>query len=326
MSFAHLQLVGGQHILATDGPVDEMLGFYGTLFDQLTAQVRHTGDLTRYVGYQASVGGSKYIHFLGIEVDRIEAIPAGMVAWALSDDTWTVWQAQGGRDEIAAQEALVWRWLEPAPRYLGEFAARLPAMPGLPSSLDVHEFWLSAHAYVALDAPDAGNDEVHLMPYDPAWPQQFAEFANWLRTHLRPDLALRIEHYGSTAIPGMPAKPIIDVLIQVPSFVEARQRLLPHFNREQWEYWWHSEHMVLIKRERLMGQRTHHIHIAPAGHRVWEGLIFRDYLLAHPQEAAAYAALKHELVSSWGQDRERYTVAKTAFVREIVAKAREEQR
>lgn len=222
---------------------------------------------------------------------------------------------------MIVQASLAWRWREPAPRFLGEFAVRLPAMPGLPPVSGEREFWLSAHAYVAPGAA-AANDEVHLVPYDPSWPQQFADFAGWLKAELGDDFARRVEHYGSTAIPGMPAKPIIDVLVEVPSFVEARRRLLPLFNDVQWEYWWHAEHMVLIRRERLMGQRTHHVHVAPAGHRVWDGLGFRDYLRAHPQEAAAYAALKHELAAHWGQDRERYTEAKTAFVHEIAVKAR----
>ncbi|MBN1936131.1 MAG: GrpB family protein [Anaerolineae bacterium] len=334
MSSGYLQIVGGQQVLANDGPVDAMLGFYGRLFDRLTVEVQHMGEQTRYVGYQCVLGGKDTLHFFGIEVDQVEAIPDGMFAWALGDDTWAVWQARDGHDEIVAQEALTWRWLEPAPdsslsdapRYCGEFAARLPALPNLPASPSAREFWLSAHAYVSLDAAAADSDEVRLVPYDPSWPRQFAEFAGWLEARLGADLALRIEHYGSTAIPGMPAKPIIDVLVQVPSFAQARRWLVPCFNNELWEYWWYAEHITLIKRDRLMGRRTHHVHVAPEGHRVWDGLVFRDYLRAHPHEAAAYGALKSELAASLGQERERYTEAKTAFIRQVVAKAQEAQR
>jgi GrpB-like predicted nucleotidyltransferase (UPF0157 family) len=168
---------------------------------------------------------------------------------------------------------------------------------------------------------NASNDDVELVDYDPSWPQQFTEFATWLCDLLGVDVALRIEHYGSTAIPGIPAKPIIDVLVEIPSFAEAKRVTIPRLNSERWEYWWYSDHMTFIRRERLMGRRTHHVHMAPRGHRLWEGLAFRDYLISHPQEVSRYAALKRELAENYRQDRERYTQAKTEFVREITSKA-----
>jgi GrpB-like predicted nucleotidyltransferase (UPF0157 family) len=59
--------------------------------------------------------------------------------------------------------------------------------------------------------------------------------------------------------------------------------------------------------------------MAPQGHKLWEGLAFRDHLRAHPEDAARYAALKHELASDYREDRERYTRAKTTFVQEIIS-------
>lgn len=111
------------------------------------------------------------------------------------------------------------------------------------------------------------------------------------------------------------------MLVEVPSYDIARQAILPLLNREEWEYWWYQDHMVFIKRQALMGKRTHHIHLAPAEHRLWEGIAFRDYLIAHPETAARYAALKGELADKHREDREGYTQAKTAFVQEITAKA-----
>ncbi|OGN87617.1 MAG: hypothetical protein A2158_07455 [Chloroflexi bacterium RBG_13_46_14] len=160
-----------------------------------------------------------------------------------------------------------------------------------------------------------------LVDYDPAWPDRFDEMAAWLRNTISPEIALRIEHYGSTAISGLPAKPIIDILMEVPSFYEARRNLIPLFNKPECEYWWYDEHMVFIIRDKSMGVRTHHIHVAPKDHRVWEGLAFRDYLRTHPGEAQRYAALKHELAELHGNDREAYTDLKTDFVREITDKA-----
>jgi GrpB-like predicted nucleotidyltransferase (UPF0157 family) len=320
-----LLLVGGQQVLAAEGDSEEMFRFYGGLFGRLSGEVRHTGDLTRYVGYQSRLGGQDYLHFVGIEVERIEGIPAGMVAWELTGDTWTVWEAGDGQDVLLAQERVDWLWCErsPAGRWTGEFTARAPAGSGGEGTAERREFWVSASAPVGIGLEvDASSDEVHLADYDPSWPQQYNKFARWLRDCLGDDVALRVEHYGSTAIPGMPAKPVIDVLVEVPSFAQAKARIVPRLDGPEWEYWWYSDHMVFIKRKTLMGQRTHHVHVAPRGHRLWEGITFRDYLRSHPQEASRYAALKRELAQGFREDREGYTQAKTAFVREVLAKAR----
>jgi GrpB-like predicted nucleotidyltransferase (UPF0157 family) len=319
-----IQLVGGQQVIDSDGNYETVLRFYGNLFDRLTKEVKYTGDLTRYVGYQSVVGEKDFLHFFGIEVDRIQDIPVGMVAWDLGDSTWTVWGTQDGRDVIISQDDLEWQWFSPSPsgcgRFTGEFTARLPAELG-EETPERGAFWISANAYVGLQESDVSDDQVSLVDYDPAWPRQFAEIATWLRDHLGSDLVLRVEHYGSTAIPGMPAKPIIDVLVEIPSFAEAKKRAVPRLNSETWEYWWYSDHMLFIKRKELMGQRTHHVHIAPQGHEIWAGLAFRDTLRSHPEEASRYAALKQELAAVYREDRERYTQAKTDFVRKVTSRA-----
>lgn len=315
-----MRIVGGQQVLASDGDTEELLDFYGGLFGRLAKEVRHTGDLTRYIGYQSLAGREDRLHFLGIEVDTIADIPEGMLAWELCDSTWTVWEAQGERDVLLSKQAIAWQWLARSPsgqgRYTGEFTK-------LDRSQAPHKraYWVSANAYVDLREPDENSDGVHLVEYDPSWPGQFQEMANWLQKHLGPDIALRVEHYGSTSIPGMPAKPVIDVLVEIPSFAGAKARAIPLFNSEIWEYWWHSEHMTFVKREKRMGQRTHHVHMAPRDHSLWEGLAFRDYLRSHPDEASRYARLKCELASRYGTDRERYTQAKTEFVREVTSRA-----
>jgi GrpB-like predicted nucleotidyltransferase (UPF0157 family) len=271
------------------------------------------------------LGGKSNLHFLGIEVDRIADIPRGMRAWDLGDSRWTVWEAREGQDVVTGQGDLCWQWLEQSAsgggRYTGEFTARLPVEGSDQGPTDAHAFWISANAYMQPQAHYANGDEVHLADYDPSWPLRFKEMARWLRDELGSDIVLRVEHYGSTAIPGMPAKPIVDILVEIPDFAAAKARAVPRLNSEVWEYWWYSGHMVFVKRENLMGQRTHHVHMAPWGHPLWEGLAFRDHLRSHPEDAARYAALKHELAASHGRDRERYTQAKTELVREITSRA-----
>ena len=116
-----MQLVGGQQVVASDGNFEDALRFYGNLFSRLAKEVKHTGNLTRYVGYQSLVSGKDHVHFFGVEVDRIQDIPEGMVAWDLDDSTWTVRAAQDGRDVITSHQAIDWQWLSPSPSGCGRF-------------------------------------------------------------------------------------------------------------------------------------------------------------------------------------------------------------
>lgn len=321
----HIRLIGGQQVLACDGDAEGRLRFYGALFDRLPREVRNTGGLTRYVAYQSRVGEGLGLHFLGLEVERIEGIPDGMVAWDLGDDRWTIWGARGDRQAIVAQHGIAWQWLARTPaaggRPIGEFTVADPVQVGKALLPAPCAFWVSGHAHVRPGARPADADDVCLVDYDPSWPQQYAEFASWLLGYLGPEIALRVEHFGSTAIPGMPAKPVIDVMVEIPSFSAGRRRALPLLSGEEWEYWWDADHVVFVKREERMGRRTHHVHMAPCGHPLWERLAFRDYLRSHPQEASRYAALKVNLGTAYREDRERYTVAKAEYVRQVTVTA-----
>lgn len=312
-----MQLVGEMLVYGEDWDLDS----FGSLFGRLARVTEHKGELTRYVRYESVAGSQVYVRFFGIEVDSIDDIPQGMVAWDIHGDIWTLLQPKNGQNEIIRQESIAWNWLDQptSGRLTGEFTANCPSewsRDEVPADLDFH---ITANAYFA---PDKNcDDDVFLVDYDPTWLQQFDEMAHWLKNALGPDVALRIEHYGSTAISGIPAKPVIDILVEVPSFDEARKHAVPRLNNPEWEYWQYSEHMIFIKRKELMGQRTHHIHMAPAEHSIWKGLAFRDYLISHPDEASRYAELKHELANSHRTDRERYTTEKSAFVQEVTAKA-----
>ncbi len=317
MKSPRVLLVGAQRLLGPDS--GELTGFYGETFRRLTAEVRETGARTRYVGYQGDPGDDGRLHFLGIEVERIYGIPQGMVAWDLDGLNRTVWQQKNGRDEVVGRDPITWLWhvepLEAAGRWCGEFR----------TAAEGRSFHLSANAYVA-PGRQGDSDQVALVDYDPSWPRQAGEMAVWLQGQLGREVALRIEHYGSTAIEGMPAKPVVDLLVEVPSFLEGKAGALRALNNESWEYWWYSGHMTFVKRAALMGRRTHHVHMAPRGHEVWDAIAFRDYLRSHTQEAARYAALKSDLAAAHRGDRERYTAAKTDFVRRVTSLALEERR
>ena len=315
-----MRFVGGQELSPTPGDH----GLIASGFSKMPQQTRHVDTVARFVGYESLLQGSDRVRFFGIEVGDIEEIPDGMVAWDLGETDWTIWESRGGQDVMVWQEEITWMWLDRFPSKpgarVGEFTAQGPAEWSRLRLPRDREFWMFANAYTCAARSDF-RDGVNLADYDPSWPERYEEMACWLRNSIGLGIALRVEHYGSTAIPGMSAKPIIDVLVEVPSFRQAKERVLPCMNGEAWEYWWYSDHMVFIKRTELMGERTHHIHLAPRGHDIWGGIAFRDYLRLHPGDAARYAELKRQLVQDYRDDRERYTNAKEVFVEEITSKA-----
>lgn len=308
-----IQLVGDQKTFASKQNAAELLTFYGDLFGKLQQEVKYTGALSRYVSYRSPVSKSRSTHFLGLEVNKIDQIPKNMIAWELNQNTKTIWRPHGDRNTIISKEEIRWQWLtqgDKGPkRWVGEFTCT----PGTP-------FWISGNAYGDQNRNNSGIDAVELTDYDPSWPQRFKAFAGWLKNLLGSDLIGRVAHFGSTAIPGMPAKPIIDILMEIPSFSEAKRGVIPRLNSEVWEYWWYQKHMIFIKRKKLMGQRTHHVHMAPKGDEIWNCLVFRDYLRSHPEDALRYADLKYSLAEKYKTDREMYTQAKTEFIKEITSK------
>jgi GrpB-like predicted nucleotidyltransferase (UPF0157 family)/predicted transcriptional regulator YdeE len=308
-----IYLIGNQKNFASDENSEELLSFYENLFGRLKREVKKSGVPSRYVGYQSPVNEAMYLHFLGLEVDEIEQIPRNMIAWELSGDTRTVWRMQGGQKIALLKEKIRWQWhnqsVTDLKTWTGEFTARSTA-----------PFWITGNAYLGKEN-NASIDDIELIDYDPSWSQQFEVFASWLKNLIGADLACRVEHYGSTAIFGMPAKPIIDILVEIPSFKVAKKHVIPFFNNKTWEYWWHATHMIFVKRKKLMGERTCHVHMAPKEHEVWNALAFRDYLGSHPKEALRYADLKRKLAIKYPKDRERYTKGKTEFVKKITAKA-----
>jgi GrpB-like predicted nucleotidyltransferase (UPF0157 family) len=168
-------------------------------------------------------------------------------------------------------------------------------------------------------------DSIVIVEYDREWVELFNREAIYLQNLLGEALILRIEHFGSTAIPGMPAKPIIDMLVEIPNFDRIQQEALPKLADAGYEYLWRGDrppgHMMMIKRS-PDGRRTHHIHMATAGHKLWERLYFRDYLCKYSAEATRYAQLKRDLAAQFPSDREAYTNGKSEYVALITTKAK----
>jgi GrpB-like predicted nucleotidyltransferase (UPF0157 family) len=307
----------GKHEL---NPPESDFGLIASMFERLPKEVQFEVPLTRFVGFESTGQGANRIRFFGIETEAIENLSGDLEAWELEGTSWKIWRARNGCRTAAWQEEIEWRWQANScfGRFVGEFTARGPEEWRVGSEGGRRTFELFANA--PYDLRSGGlSDNIGLVDYNPTWPEQFERMAAWLRDRMG-NTAIRIEHYGSTAIPSMPAKPILDLLVQIPSFEEGKRIALTALSDETWEYWWYVDHLIFIKRNRVMGERTHHLHMAPRGLPVWEGIAFRDYLRSHPDDAARYVELKYRLAETYRNDREGYTQAKTAFVNEILQK------
>lgn len=163
------------------------------------------------------------------------------------------------------------------------------------------------------------HEEVALHAYDPSWPATFIAERDRLLA-LFPGSFIDIQHIGSTAVPGLMAKPIIDLLAGVESMAVAESLAGPLCASG---YTTSAEfNATLADRKWFMrwahGHRTHHLHIVVQGGKVWlQRLRFRDALRSSPECAARYAALKTELATKHTTDREAYTDAKAEFVRSL---------
>jgi GrpB-like predicted nucleotidyltransferase (UPF0157 family) len=174
------------------------------------------------------------------------------------------------------------------------------------------------------------REHVEIVPYDPRWPESFEREKNHLVAVLPRDLIGRIEHFGSTAIPGTAAKPIVDMLVEVADLDAVKRRIVPMLQMQGYDYIWRPTsgddvppwYAWFIGRDPATGVRTHHIHMVEPGFPQWEALAFRDYLRVHPDVAAEYVALKLRLAAEFPNDREAYTRRKTDFVARVTQLAR----
>ena len=299
--FPPLCLLGDTAVIADEM---DLTTFYSRLFPRLAALT--AGTLCRVVGYEKILPDGRAERFLGVEIPPETALPEGWQRWICTDDRHRI-----EHDGTAIAVPLQWDWraISPQGQTVGEFRD------------DTGTYRMTANSWLV--PPEEGTSErdaVLLTPYDPDWPQRYERMAAELRAHFGPAV-LRLEHYGSTAVPGLPAKPVIDILMEVASFESAGPLLLPALTRPEWEFWWYNDHLTFVRRDVPGGVRICHLHVAPAGHRLWDGLAFRDYLRAHPETAREYAALKQSLAACHKTDREAYTNAKTAFVRTVTDRA-----
>lgn len=161
---------------------------------------------------------------------------------------------------------------------------------------------------------------VHVSEYDRAWPDLFAEEQTRAGAILAPWLAAPIEHVGSTSVPGLPAKPIIDMLAPVRSLRSAQDAVAP-LNEDGWVFWPDDpcRHYRLWFLRPRPEARTHHLHLIQHDEPHARALIaFRDALQAKADLRADYADLKKLLACQHRQNRNAYTNAKSEFVARVL--------
>ena len=165
-------------------------------------------------------------------------------------------------------------------------------------------------------------DEIEIVEADPDWPARFEDERLRLEIALTAETILSIEHFGSTAVPGLAAKPIIDILIAVPSVARARSSFPAKLNPLGYVYWAENpktDRLFFVKgMPPFAARRSHHIHVCERPSEMWDRLKFRDYLIENPQEAGRYADLKVMLADKHRNDREAYTRAKDSYIRRIM--------
>ena len=168
------------------------------------------------------------------------------------------------------------------------------------------------------------NDRIVLVDADPRRPAMFDEEAARIRGAAGASL-VALEHVGSTAVPGLVAKPVIDMLGGVRTLEDA-DALVPRVVALGYEYVTKYEDELPRRRYFVRwaeGVRTHHFHVVEVGSWFWtQQLAFRDHLRQDPDASARYGALKRELASRFPDDREAYTAAKSDFIAACLPGAR----
>lgn len=160
---------------------------------------------------------------------------------------------------------------------------------------------------------------VHVVPYDPEWPRLFQIEARRLVAGLSP-VSIQLEHSGSTSVPGLAAKPVLDILAGLADGVPIE----PYIERLVACGYVHRGEQGVPGREffRRGDPRAYHIHLTRIDGQFWrEHLAFRDYLRTHPETRDEYARLKYELAAKFPRDRAAYIDGKGPFIRQVLEAA-----
>jgi len=158
-----------------------------------------------------------------------------------------------------------------------------------------------------------------VIPYDSAWPRQFAEYAETIRNIFG---NVRIEHIGSTSVPGMDGKPCIDVLVIVTD-INTVEEYVPEMEAAGFDYAGAPvKEDARLFRKMQSTELIANIHVFPEGHpHIRRMLTIRDYLRTHPEEVRAYSQKKRELKNTYPDDYAAYRKNKDVYMEALQARA-----
>lgn len=161
---------------------------------------------------------------------------------------------------------------------------------------------------------------VVLTEYNPRWPLMFAAERDFLIQTLSACLHGTIEHVGSTAVPGLTAKPVIDIMFGIAS-LDAARPAIEVLSANGYQYFPYKTDLMHWFCKPSDAFRTHHLHLIPYQSPLWnERIAFRDLLREDPGLAQEYQALKVSLAVRYRDDREAYTEAKWPFIQRALAR------
>jgi len=173
---------------------------------------------------------------------------------------------------------------------------------------------------------------INIVPFDGKWTNIFEREKEIIADTLGKNIALRIEHFGSTAVAGLASKPTIDILVEIPELTkELKNRIIEKMELTGYHFIWRADskvpYMMLVKGYTMKGftGQTYHIHLSDKKHSLWDRLYFRDYLRNHSEVAKEYENLKIKLAEKHKYNREAYTRAKTDFITAITEMAKNQE-
>lgn len=169
-----------------------------------------------------------------------------------------------------------------------------------------------------MNTTNSAGQIIEVLPYSAAWPAVFAAEELVLRTVLKPWLVADIEHIGSTAVVGLSAKPVIDIMAPVQDLASSIGAIAAAQSIDYCHYPYKPDQMHWFCKP-SPAWRTHHLHLIPWNSQLWrERLAFRDALRNSSSLAHQYECLKLELAARYPLDREAYTEAKSPFIESVL--------
>ena len=174
------------------------------------------------------------------------------------------------------------------------------------------------------DPPKSIEDVVEVVPYNADWPRIFSTEAERLRSALSKETWQTIHHIGSTSIIGMPSKPIVDILVVVRSVKDVSRSAKMEVSEVGYEYLPRESkiYRLMFAKRDAMGARVVHLHLGHYGSKLWDTVVFRDYLEKHEILRSEYVELKKELVAKYRHNRQAYQNGKTEFFHRVVKLAK----